>query len=67
MLQPHQQRVLDEQTELLLKISKLGIFLVSDKFKTVSETEQKLLPQQLEAMSKYSSILAERIKAFLTS
>lgn len=63
-LPPHQQRVIDEQKELLDKISKLRYFLEMDFFKTLSEEDQKDLEHQESIMLDYNNILLKRISKF---
>lgn len=61
---PHQQRVVDEKSELDEKLSKLDAFLRTDTFKSLRNEEQILLDRQATAMRIYSGILGERIKLF---
>lgn len=63
-MQPHQQRVVDEKTELDSKIEKLNAFINSEAIKKVDEQEQFRLGAQSVAMQRYSDILAERIANF---
>ena len=68
-LQPHQQRVVDEKTELDTKIAALSAFIATfnegfSKFAALPEPERLLLYSQHRAMVAYSSILNERIAAF---
>ena len=63
-LQPHQQRVVDEKTELDIRRAKLAAFIDGKLFLTLSEAEQIRLLRQKIAMSRYSAILGERIAAF---
>jgi len=63
-MQPHQQRVVDELTELEIKSSKLAPFIGSEIYKGLSIEEQDRLKKQLEIMSQYAYILKERIAAF---
>ena len=60
----HQQRVVDEQIELLDKLTKLRYFLEIDFFKTLSEEDQKDLEDQELIMSNYNNILLKRISKF---
>lgn len=63
--QPHQQRVVDEQSELAIKCTNLEVFIsTNDIFKTLNETEQTALVKQLDAMEIYNRILKERISRF---
>jgi hypothetical protein len=64
-LQPHQQRVVDEQTQLADKIAKLTAFINGPKWGTdVSPPERSRLRRQLAVMEQYDAILLERIGAF---
>lgn len=61
---PHQQRVIDEKSELDLKINKLSTFISGKIFKTLSTDEQVMLKLQFVYMVAYSNILQDRIKFF---
>lgn len=64
MIQPHQQRVIEEKLELDERRTKLNNFFDNSIFKDLSLGEQERLKHQAEVMTEYSSILAERIEAF---
>lgn len=64
-MQPHQQRVVDEKTELDIKITKLSDFSNGDIFKTLPDDEQERLTRQFNIMRDYSAVLGERINAFI--
>lgn len=65
LLQPHQQRVVDEQMDLDDKRLKLGQFIGQNPiYRDLPQQEQSRLNRQLEAMTLYSNILGERIAAF---
>lgn len=64
-LQPHEQRVLDEQSELCEKIIKLADFISKPKPSFIDDDQWFLLNMQLSAMAMYRDILAQRIKAFM--
>jgi hypothetical protein len=49
-----------EKDELLDKVTKLAMFLNSDKVKDLSDANELLLKQQLEAMNNYLNILIIR-------
>jgi hypothetical protein len=51
-----------EKDELLEKITKLAIFLNSDKVNDLSDANELLLKQQLEAMNTYLNILIIRVE-----
>lgn len=64
-LQPHQQRVVDEQKELDAKIDKLKAFIMeSPIFQKLPDAERSRLNQQYDVMVVYSRILGARIEAF---
>ena len=64
-MQPHQQRVVDEKTELVAKLDKLKAFIMeSSIFKTLPADEQKRLNRQYDVMLEYANILKARIDAF---
>jgi len=64
-LQPHQQRVVDEKTELDKKAILLSQFIgYSSVFDTLSPEEQERLKEQNDVMWQYSEILGARIAAF---
>jgi hypothetical protein len=65
-LQPHQQRVVTEKTELNEKLTKLSAFISSDSFRTIvkDHAERNRLIKQEQIMKEYSEVLTDRIKAF---
>jgi hypothetical protein len=64
-MRPHEQRVVDEKTELDEKIGKLCDFIGSSKiYKGLPEDERSRLTVQLHYMQGYSHILHERVKSF---
>jgi hypothetical protein len=63
-MQPYQQRVIEEKTELDDKIGKLNYFRVSGEMSKISDAERKMLNLQYHAMVTYSFILELRIKSF---
>lgn len=64
-LLPHQQRVVDEKTELGVKIEALSKFIDENPvFDTLDPVEQDLLVAQHAVMWAYSNILSDRIEAF---
>ena len=64
MLQPHQQRVVDEKAELDAKLTKLIAFQSTETFESLDEAERDRMRRQSDAMIDYSNVLAERIAAF---
>lgn len=63
-MQPFQQRVVDEKTELDAKLDKLRPFLTSEMFKGLPFDEQRRMLKQSVLMEYYSEVLGERIAAF---
>lgn len=65
MMQPYQQRVVDEKTELDKKATALSGFIGNSPiFTTLDPAEQERLREQNEVMWQYSEILGARIAAF---
>ena len=63
-MQAHQQRVVDEKTELDGKIAKLVAFYDTPIYAGLDEAERVRLSRQGQVMSDYSDILGQRIAAF---
>ena len=64
-LLPHQQRIVDEKSELDEKINKLQQFIeTNDLFKDLHPAEKNDLVQQGNIMLNYSSVLQRRINRF---
>lgn len=63
-LQPHQQRVVDEKTDLDDKITKLDAFITTPTCLALLFGERSRLKHQLDVMREYSGILGDRIKHF---
>lgn len=64
-MQPHQQRVVTEKTELDVKLTALNEFIdFSTGYQRIGQEEQNRLKAQAYAMRAYSDILADRITAF---
>ena len=62
---PHQQRVVDEKTELDKKAHALSEFIGNNPiFDTLDAAEQERLREQNDVMWRYSEILGARIEAF---
>ena len=62
--EPHQRRVLEEESELNVKVHALRKFIITSFFNTLPVEDRNLLTNQLDVMEKYLSILQERIKKF---
>ena len=64
-LLPHQQRVVDEQTELEGKLKALREFIRNNPvFDTLPSEDRTLLKTQMDLMSAYSNVLGLRIARF---
>lgn len=67
-MQPHQQRVITERTELDDKLQKLRTFIKgagnTSVFAELPVEEQVRLKEQASYMSLYLQVLDDRIKAF---
>jgi hypothetical protein len=63
-MQPHQERVITEKSELDTKIEKLTAFIGGSVFLALPVPEQMRLSAQLGFMNMYSNVLGERIAAF---
>lgn len=63
-LQPHQQRVVDERTDLNDKITKIHAFFKNEVFNGLPQEDQDLLNEQSQIMMNYSDILLKRINRF---
>ena len=64
-MQPHQQRVVDEKTELDKKATALSDLIGNSPiFETLDPDEQERLKEQNDIMWQYSEILGKRIAAF---
>lgn len=61
---PHEQRVINEKSDLDEKINALGVFTKTETFDNLSAQEQVMLEAQFHAMCSYSTILASRIIGF---
>jgi hypothetical protein len=61
---PHQQRVIDEKTELDEKRVRLKEFFETERYSELDTAEQARMRYQAVAMREYSAVLGERIAAF---
>ena len=64
IMQPHQQRVMDEKDALDGNVERLTAFLEGDTFRTLGVADQVDLRVQLEQMTAYSNTLGRRIARF---
>lgn len=55
-------KVVTEQNELRNKITKLALFIYSERINTVSKEHASLLKAQLHIMEEYDEILTERLE-----
>lgn len=63
MLEPHQQRMIDEADTFKLKIQSLIIFIQQNPiYKGLESMDQSLLDFQLQAMQTYLRVLLLRIE-----
>lgn len=63
-MEPYQERVVQEQNDLVDKIEKLEKFIASDVFSGLDLDEQRRLIDQLAYMNGYNDVLTARIEAF---
>lgn len=63
-LKPHQQRVVDEKTQLTEKLEKLDAFLGGSVYSSLPSDEQSRLSRQHLIMQLYEQVLSERISGF---
>ena len=63
-MQAHQERVVQEQTELNDKLVKLSAFLKGEVFRSLDSNEQQRLTAQADHMHNYNEVLKMRIEAF---
>lgn len=63
-MQPHQERVVTEKSELDEKIGKLDSFIHGTIYPTLAKAERMRLMRQFCHMKDYSTVLGERIAAF---
>lgn len=60
-MEDYQSRVVDEGSELNLKIQALERFRKTPAFLALDETHRRLLNRQLNCMREYSEILTQRL------
>lgn len=63
-LKPHEQRVVDEQIELKIKLDALRKFLDCSQPDFIDDLNWSLLDKQYASMSDYNEILKQRISLF---
>jgi hypothetical protein len=62
-----QGRMLEEATQLQLRMDALTVFINGPVYPTLDEEDRKLLLPQLKAMQEYAGILSTRIMRFLNA
>lgn len=60
-MKPHEQRVVEEKTELDRRREALEVFMRGDHFRRLPLEEQQLMSAQLGLMHGYSAVLGMRI------
>lgn len=60
-MQPHQERVIEEEKALGEKLNKLGAFIRGSDFNSLSAEHQALLREQEYHMCAYAHVLRKRI------
>lgn len=65
VLEPHQQRVVQERKELVEKLVRLRSFAGSPNWSKLPEDERARLFRQTQLMDEYAKVLNERIAAFV--
>jgi hypothetical protein len=63
-VEAHQERVLEERTQLNDRLVKLDSFLYTEKFNCLSMDDQDLLITQQAIMEQYLDVLDQRIANF---
>lgn len=63
-MSPHQQRVVEEKSELDGRIGRLASFLRSERAFNVEPAELLRLERQIDLMEQLSELLGERISNF---
>lgn len=64
LLQPHEQRLVDEQKDLQVKFDALYAFLNKDQPPFIDDLNWELLNWQFNAMQIYNDVLKKRISLF---
>ena len=64
-MEPHQQRVVEEKSELDEKLIKLNEFLLTPIYDRLQSDERRRLRSQRNIMETYVFLLEERIAAFI--
>jgi hypothetical protein len=60
-MEEYKRRILDEYTDLLVKLTKLRVFLESDSYESLTEESKTLLGHQENIMNEYLGILNARL------
>lgn len=62
---PHQERMMEEFTELHDRLNKLTAFIASPRYMELDQDERLDLLEQSDHMRKYRNVLEKRIHKFL--
>lgn len=63
-MKPHEERVVAEEKDLSDKLNKLGVFIAGEPFQALDFEDRRLLQEQQIYMTKYASVLRQRIARF---
>jgi len=63
-MQPHEERVVEEEKALSEKLNKLGEFIHGEVFAVLPEEDKSLLQEQDDHMRSYVNVLRRRIERF---
>lgn len=63
-MQPHEERVVVEKTDLDGKLERLDRFMASSAFDALAIEDRNLLTEQRAVMAAYSGVLERRIARF---
>ncbi len=58
----HIDRMLDERSELVIKVNRLQVFIGSDTYKALDVRDQELMVNQRYVMHQYIELLSKRIE-----
>ncbi len=57
----YKERLLEEHNQLRLRIGKLGLFIIRDKYASLPEIDRTDLKEQLKHMKEYFDVLTRRV------
>ena len=61
-MEPYQERLIEEEKALVMKIGKLHEFLKSDKMNYLTSRHRDLIRDQYDVMKRYANILGNRLE-----